>query len=45
MVGLINFHFSNGMLSLFVDQPIKNGKTFRDQFVTYDDVWDVNIKR
>ncbi|RNA09297.1 polycystic kidney disease 2-like 1 [Brachionus plicatilis] len=39
MVGLINFHFSNGMLSLFVDQELENGKTFRNGFVTYDDVW------
>ncbi|CAF0799781.1 unnamed protein product [Brachionus calyciflorus] len=39
MVGLINFHFSNGMLSLFVDQEV-NGKTFRNGFVTHNDVWD-----
>lgn len=41
MVGLINFHFSNGMLSLFVDQELENGKTFRNGFVTYDDIWSV----
>lgn len=41
MVGLINFHFSNGMLSLFVDQELENGKTFRNGFTTYDDAWNV----
>jgi hypothetical protein len=43
MVGLINFHFSNGMLSLFVDQPIDMEasiqKTFRSGFITHEDVW------
>lgn len=43
MVGLINFHFSNGMISLFVDQPDANSKTFRNGFSSFDDVWNVRI--
>lgn len=43
MVGLINFHFSNGMISLFVDQPDKNSKTFRSGFNSFDDAWNVKI--
>lgn len=39
MVGLINYYFSNGMISLYVDMDIGNKKTFRNGFVTYDDVW------
>lgn len=42
MVGLINFHFSNGMLSLFIDQDIGNKKTFRTGFVTHQDAWNVS---
>jgi hypothetical protein len=40
MVGLINFHFSNGMLSLFVDTPTKKDATFRGGFGNLDDVWE-----
>ena len=46
MVGLINFHFSNGMLALFVDQPIdstQRATTFRNGFTTHNDVWNVRI--
>lgn len=46
MVGLINFYFSSGMLSLFVDQPVNNNPvavTFRNGFTTYEDVWNVCI--
>jgi hypothetical protein len=46
MVGLINFHFSNGMIALYVDQPIdpssnQEPTTFRSGFATHDDVWKV----
>jgi polycystin 2 len=43
MVGLINYHFSNGMLSLFIDTPSSTTdmtKTFRLQFVEEGDLWD-----
>jgi polycystin 2 len=43
MVGLINYHFSNGMLSLFIDTPSSTTdmtKTFRNQFVEEGDLWD-----
>ena len=42
MVGLINFYFSSGMLSLFVDAATEDGnqqKTFRTGFVSHGDVW------
>lgn len=43
MVGLINFHFSNGMLALFVDTPSDpndSTSTFRNGLTTLNDVWD-----
>jgi len=46
MVGLINFHFSNGMIALYVDQPIdptseQEPTTFRSGFATHEEVWQV----
>lgn len=50
MVGLINFYFSSGMLSLFIDTSINEDhpdlgqKTFRgDEFpmITQQDAWKV----
>lgn len=42
MIGLINFYYSEGMLSLYVDGDIGNGNKFSDgYFITYDDVWAV----
>ncbi len=50
MVGLINYYFSSGMLSLFIDAPIvdtqgsPSQKTFRgDSFalITMADAWAV----
>lgn len=42
MVGLINFYFSSGMLSLFIDQSTEDGpqaKTFRGGFINHNDIW------
>jgi hypothetical protein len=46
MVGLINFHFSNGMIALYVDQPTdptseQEPTTFRSGFTTHEEVWQV----
>ena len=44
MVGLISFYFSAGMLSLFIDastNQMNTQKTFRNGFITFDDVWSV----
>ena len=44
MVGLINYHFSNGMLSLFIDTSYDQqdmSKNFRSQFLTYEEMWNV----
>ena len=49
MVGLINFYFSDGMLSLFVDTPnkplseVQPPTTFRGGFTNFQDIWDVSI--
>ena len=50
MVGSINYYFSVGMLSLFVDAPINpdqpqmTQKTFRgNSMVKIQDAWDVRI--
>ncbi len=48
MVGLINFYFSSGMLSLFVDSETEDGtqaKTFRGGFINHNDVWNVGSQK
>lgn len=41
MIGLINFYYSDGMLGMFVNEDIGNGKKFSNGFITYDDFWTV----